>query len=43
MKRRVIVKEDMDIVGVKAQEAEGRVRWRQMIRCSDPWRVTVES
>ncbi|KAF7657713.1 hypothetical protein LDENG_00023190 [Lucifuga dentata] len=30
------VKEDMKLVGVREEEAEDRVRWRQMIRCGDP-------
>lgn len=34
----VVVKEDMKIVDVKAEEAENRVRRRQMIRSGDPWR-----
>ncbi|KAF7649691.1 hypothetical protein LDENG_00137530 [Lucifuga dentata] len=31
-----VVKEDMKLVGVREEEAEDRVRWRQMIRCGDP-------
>lgn len=31
------VKEDVEMVGVPEQEARGRVRWRQSIRCVDPW------
>ncbi|KAF7662280.1 hypothetical protein LDENG_00240050 [Lucifuga dentata] len=30
------VKEDMKLVGLREEEAEDRVRWRQMIRCGDP-------
>ncbi|KAF7645989.1 hypothetical protein LDENG_00195280 [Lucifuga dentata] len=31
-----VAKEDMKLVGVREEEAEDRVRWRQMIRCGDP-------
>ncbi|KAF7655665.1 hypothetical protein LDENG_00052730 [Lucifuga dentata] len=31
-----VVKEDMKLVGVREEEAEDRVRWRQLIRCGDP-------
>ncbi|KAF7667879.1 hypothetical protein LDENG_00044320 [Lucifuga dentata] len=31
-----VVKEDMKLAGVREEEAEDRVRWRQMIRCGDP-------
>ncbi|KAF7647373.1 hypothetical protein LDENG_00173260 [Lucifuga dentata] len=31
-----VVKEDMKLVGVREEEAEDRVRWRQMIGCGDP-------
>ena len=31
-----VVKEDMKLVGVKDEQEEDRVRWRQMIRCGDP-------
>ncbi|KAF7651992.1 hypothetical protein LDENG_00102870 [Lucifuga dentata] len=31
-----VVKEDMKLVGVREEEAEDRVRWRQMIRCGEP-------
>ncbi|KAF7651093.1 hypothetical protein LDENG_00116160 [Lucifuga dentata] len=31
-----VVKEDMKLVGVREEEAEDRVRWKQMIRCGDP-------
>ncbi|KAF7658937.1 hypothetical protein LDENG_00005840 [Lucifuga dentata] len=31
-----VVKEDMKLVGMREEEAEDRVRWRQMIRCGDP-------
>ena len=31
-----VVKEDMKLVGVTEEEAQNRVRWRQMIRCGDP-------
>lgn len=34
---------DVEVVGVKAVEAEGGARWRQMIRCGDPLKGTVES
>ncbi|KAF7641470.1 hypothetical protein LDENG_00280470 [Lucifuga dentata] len=30
------VKEDMKLVDVREEEAEDRVRWRQMICCGDP-------
>ena len=33
-----VVKEDMKVVGVREEDAEDRVRWRQLIRCGDPWR-----
>ena len=37
-KRRFIdvVKEDMKVVGVREEDTEDRVRWRQLIRCGDP-------
>ena len=31
-----VVKEDMKVVGVREEDAEDRVRWRQLIRCGDP-------
>ncbi|PME06485.1 hypothetical protein A8A06_13560 [Escherichia coli] len=31
-----VVKEDMQRVGVREEDARDRVRWRQMIRCGDP-------
>ena len=31
-----VVKEDMKLAGVREEEAEDRVRWRQMTRCGDP-------
>ena len=30
-----VVKEDMKVVAVREEEAEDRVRWRQMICCDD--------
>ena len=30
-----VVKEDMKVVGVREEDAEDRVRWRQPIRCGD--------
>ncbi|KAF3697472.1 hypothetical protein EXN66_Car013152 [Channa argus] len=30
-----VVREDMKLVGVREEDAEDRVRWRQMIRCGD--------
>ena len=30
------VKEDMKLVGVREEDAQDRVRWRQLIRCGDP-------
>lgn len=33
-----VVKEDMKLAGVREEVAEGRVWWRQSIRCDDPWR-----
>ena len=33
-----IVKENMKIVGVREDDAEDRVRWRQMICCGDYFR-----
>lgn len=30
-----IVKEDMKLVGVREEDAEKRVRWRQVIHCGD--------
>lgn len=31
-----VVKEDMKVVGAREEDAEDRVRWRQLIRCGDP-------
>ena len=31
-----VVKEDMKLVGVREEDAEDRVRWRQMIHRGDP-------
>jgi hypothetical protein len=31
-----VVKEDMKAVGLRKEDAENRVRWRQLIRCGDP-------
>ena len=31
-----VVKEDMKLVGVRDEDEEDRVRWRQMIHCGDP-------
>ena len=31
-----VVKEDMKVVGVKEEEAEDSVRWRQIILCGYP-------
>ena len=33
-----VVKEDMKSAGVREEDAEDRVRWRQMIHCGDPLR-----
>ena len=30
-----VVKEDMKFDGVRKEDAENRVRWRQMIHCGD--------
>lgn len=31
-----VVKEDMKVFGVREEEAEDRVRWRQINHCGDP-------
>ena len=31
-----VVKEEMKLVDVREDEAEDRVRWRQMTHCGDP-------
>ena len=31
-----VLKENMKLVGVGEEDVEDRVRWRWMIRCSDP-------
>lgn len=31
-----VVKEDVEIVRIKAEEVGGGERWRQMILCGDP-------
>ena len=30
------VKEDMQIVGVRVEDTENRVKWKTVIRCGDP-------
>ena len=30
-----VVREDMKLVGVREEDAEDRIRWRQMICCGD--------
>lgn len=30
------VRENMKVNGVREEDAEGRVRWRQLIRCGNP-------
>ncbi|KAK3533076.1 hypothetical protein QTP70_006575 [Hemibagrus guttatus] len=31
------INEDMKLVGARVEDAEDRDRWREMIRCGDPW------
>ena len=31
------VKEDVQVVGVRVEDAENRVKWKTMIRCGDAW------
>ena len=39
-KRRYVdaVKEDMQVVGVRVEDTENRVKWKTVIRCGDPWK-----
>ena len=32
------VREDMQIVGVRVEDTENRVKWKAAIRCGDPWK-----
>lgn len=33
-----LVKEDMKFAGVRKEDAEDMVRWRQMIGCGESWK-----
>ena len=32
------VKEDMQVVGVRLEDTENRVKWKTMIRCGNAWK-----
>ena len=32
------IKKDMEEVGLEEVDAQDRLRWRQSIRCGDPWK-----
>ena len=32
------VKEDMQVVGVRIEDTENRVKWKTVIRCGNPWK-----
>ena len=32
------VKEDMQVLGVRVEDAENRVKWKTMIRCGNAWK-----
>lgn len=34
--KEILWREDMKVVGVRKEDAEDKVRWRQLIRCGDP-------
>ncbi|KAK3558000.1 hypothetical protein QTP86_005613 [Hemibagrus guttatus] len=36
------INEDMKLVGASVEDAEDRDRWREMIRCGDPWKGKPE-
>ena len=36
MKSKDAVKEDMQVVGVRVEDTENRLKWKTVIRCGDP-------
>ena len=34
------VREDMQVVGVRVEDTENRVKWKAVVRCGDPWKGT---
>lgn len=35
-----VLNEDMNVSGARVEDAENRIRWKQMIRSGDPYRET---